>query len=408
MVVVSHIYAEENKTTDDKSNWTYNGQAVIYYQTADNWGNGSLFDQGPGTSTEGWAKAAAGLQLKAENKDLFSGVGAGFEFSGISSLGLEGNIVSGLVQDAGGLNDAAITQAYLTYALNNTSFTWGRQELPRSLSPFAFSENWNPFKNTFEGFLVVNTDLADTVLVYANVAEHNNSTGDLTAFTDFYTAKNAANMITAQNKSIENVTLTASYYWIPDVLYVDGSYVTDADALWLEADIKLSGVSLALQGGYLGGLSLPGTDDNTAYGAKLSGKVDTFSWQVAYSSADDGTLNIANLAGEGVKSPLFTQGILNQNTIKRDSDTFKISVAMPLAGGDFSVSYYNSDLGATALSSVFGQGNSGAGTYQELDLVYTGKFDEKTKYFVGLINQNDDRQVDETQNVLRFWIRHFY
>ena len=46
---------------------------------------------------------------------------------------------------------------------------------------------------------------------------------------------------------------------------------------------------------------MPGTDDNTAYGAKLSGKVDTFSWQVAYSCADDGTLNIANLASRAKK-----------------------------------------------------------------------------------------------------------
>ena len=45
--------------------------------------------------------------------------------------------------------------------------------LPKSLSPFAFSEGWNVFKNTFEAALVVNTDLPDTTLVYAYVTRSN-------------------------------------------------------------------------------------------------------------------------------------------------------------------------------------------------------------------------------------------
>ena len=70
------------------SGWDFNGQAVVYYQTADNWGNGSVFDQGPAAANEGWAKAAAGIQLAAENKNLLGPIGAGFELSGLSSVGL--------------------------------------------------------------------------------------------------------------------------------------------------------------------------------------------------------------------------------------------------------------------------------------------------------------------------------
>ena len=71
------------------------------------------------------------------------------------------------------LSSAWISQAYLTYGIGNTSIKVGRQELPKSLSPFAFSEGWNVFKNTFEAALVVNTDIPDTTLVGAYVNRAN-------------------------------------------------------------------------------------------------------------------------------------------------------------------------------------------------------------------------------------------
>ena len=395
--------ADDAKKSD--TDWNFKGQGVFYYQTFDNWGNGSWFDQGPKSDSEGFSTGGAGLQLFAENKDLVNGLGAGFELTGISSLGLEEDVVSGLAQNAGGLNDAAITQAYLTYAVKNTSFKWGRQHLPKSLSPFAFTEGWNMFKNSFEGLLVVNTDIKDTTLVYASVAEHNNSVGDLTSFSDFHTAKGAANMITAQNKSVKNLTLTGSYYWIPDAVWANGSYVTDAEALWLDAGYKMEkGLSFGLQGGYIGGIS--GADDTNAFGAKVAGKIKDFNWSAAYSSAGDGALNVSNLAGAGVKSPLYTQGVLNQNAIKRDSDTFRFTLSTGVYGGTFTAAYSVSDMGDTALPTVFGQGVGGAGDYSELDLIFVKMLNKQTKLFLGYINQNDDRQIDDSQNVFRVWARY--
>jgi len=389
---------------DADSGWKYNGQGVVYYQTVDGWGNGSLFDQGPGSSSEGWAKAAAGIQLSAVNKDIANGFGAGVELSGISSLGLEENVVSDLVQNAGGLNGGAITQAYVTYKTNNTSMKWGRQQLPKSLSPFAFTEGWNVFKNSFEAFLLVNTDIKDTTLVYANVTEANNSVGDLNNFSDLWTAKDAAHMITAQNKSVDGLTLTGSYYFIPDAVASGGSYVTDAEAFWLDAGFKVNKVTIGLQGGYIGGIT--GGEDTSAFGAKIAGKLDNFAWSAAFSSVDDGTLNVANIAGSGVKSPLYTQGVLNQNSIKRDSDTFRFTIATPAAGGKFIFAYANSDLGSTALGTTFGQGVGGSGTYQELDFLYKGSFSKQMPYFIAFVNQNDDRQSDDSQNFFRFWVKY--
>ena len=407
----SLLAEDDKKETEDKkvevvvkekkSDWDFSGQAAIYYQTVDGQGNGSLFDQGPGSSTSGWAAAAAGLQLGAINKDLGNGIGAGFELSGLSSLGLHNDVVSGLVQNAGGTSDGltagALTQAYLTYQAGNTSFKVGRQDLPKSLSPFAYSEGWNVFKNTFDAALVVNSDIENTTLVYAYVTRHNNSVGNLNDFAKFYDT-DGVHMITAQNTGIKNVTLTGSYYTLPSATPAGG-----ADAFWLDAKVKISKAKLEMQAGTIGG---SGLEDTTGFGVKFSGKLGSFDTSFAYSSADDGSLNIANLAGGGVKSPFYTQGVLNQNAIKRDSDSFKITAATKALGGKVVFAYMSSDMGATALPSVFGTGDGGEGTYSEIELIYKRSLSENTKMFTALINQNDDRQADKGQNFFRIWLRY--
>ncbi|MCP4414783.1 MAG: hypothetical protein GY808_19670 [Gammaproteobacteria bacterium] len=394
---------------DEADGWKYTGQGVVYYQTADGWGNGSLFDQGPASDTSGWATAAAGIQLGAVNKNIGKGFGAGVELSGISSLGLEDNIVYNLAHSAGGLNNGAITQAYVTYASGKTSMKMGRQHLPKSLSPFAFTEGWNVFKNGYEALLVVNSDIKDTTIVYANVWKANNSVGDLNGFSDLHGAKGGANMITAQNKSFKGVTLTGSYYWIPDIS-VGATYNGDADALWVDAGFNISKVAVGLQGGYIKANLDGGVDEQVdALGVKVSGKINKVGWSAAYSSVSDSdhsVLALSNIAGGGIKTPLYTQGVLNQNAIKRDSNTFRITAAIPGAGGKFIVAYSSSDLGATALESVFGS-TIGEGTYNELDLIYKGKFAKNLPYFVAFVNQNDDRLgSDDSQNFFRFWVKY--
>ncbi len=405
--------------TNESTGWDYKGQAVVYYQTVDGYRSGGLFDQGPSSENSGWAKAAGGLQLTATNKNIINGFGAGFQLSGVSSLGLEDSITiddrstfKGMVQHAGGLNSAAITQAYLTYGSGNTSIKYGRQELPKSLSPFAFTEGWNVFKNTFDALLVVNKDMKDTTLVFASISGHNNSVGDLSAFSDFHTAKGSTYMITAQNKSIKGVTLTGSYYTIPNARYSEGSYVSDVDAFWLDAGFKVGGAKVGLQGGYIGGVS--GEDDTSAFGAKVAGKIDKFSYSLAFSSVDDGFLNVANLVGNpapgaagGVKSPLYTQGVLNQNVIKKDSDSFKATIAMSALGGKFIGAFLTSDMGDTALPSTFGLGVGGAGTYNEYEFIYKKSYGENIQTFTAFIIQNDDRQGnDDYQNFIRVWAKY--
>lgn len=397
LVTSTFVNAGEN-TTETTSDWVFKGQGVAYYQTTNAHDNGNLFNQSS-------SKGALGLQLSAVNKDVIAGIGVGFELSGLSSAGLTDNFVSGMVQNAGGTTDAAITQAYLTYGFNNTNLKIGRQTLPKALAPFSYSEGWNVFKNTYEAALVVNTDIPNTTLVGAYVTKANNSVGDLSNFRRIWNSDKVY-MLTAQNKSFENLTLTGSFYSLDDVAQIDESQ----QALWADASYKISDInSFGFQAGKIYGdfTDSVGGKDTNAFGVKYATKFGDVKTTFAYSSVDDGTINMANIAGFGVKSPLYTQGVLNQNSVKKDSDTFKITGVMKAWGGKVIAAYMHSDLGDAALPSVFGTGVGGEGTYQEFELMFKKKMTERVNMFFGYIRQNDDRQgSDDGQNFFRVWAKY--
>ena len=393
----------------EKSAWEFNGQAVVYYQTIDAYGGSDLFKQGSSV-------ADAGLQLKAVNKDLIGGLGAGITVNGLTTLGLEHSIVSNVMQTANGIKGGWIAEAYLTYGIGNTSLKGGRMTLPAGLSPFAHSENWNVFENTYDAALIVNTDIPNTVLVgawvyanntngynqfhdgagpaahnflktaigihnspanglgyiggeYANMADFGNTNGD-----------NGVFMLTAQNSSIENLTLTGSYYYGDDFLGL-------GDALniwWVDAKYKLSNVEIALQGGQVLDSALP--KDTTAFGAKISGSFSGINAYLAYSNVDDGTTGIFNVGGQ--QTPLYTQMIINEGAIRTDNDTFVIGASTSLLGGTFGAGY-----GTTS-------GDKSGYDYDEIDVYYTVDLFEGGNILVGYVNMDDNVRAD-ANNVIR-------
>jgi hypothetical protein len=403
LILASLIASTLSYAGDDNAkanDWSFNGQALVYYQTTDAHGNGNLFNQSS-------SKAVAGLQLKAENKDLVGGIGVGFELTGLSAAALDSDIVSGMVQNAGGTTAGAITQAYLTYGFNNTSIKLGRQHLPASLSPLAYTEGWNAIKNSFEALLVVNSDIPNTTLVGAYVTKANNSVGDLNDFNKIWNSDSVL-MFTAQNKSIENLTLTGSFYDILDVAQTN----ENQQAIWLDGKYALpQGMKAEGQFGRIYGdfTDAIGGKDSKAFGLRFSGKIGDVNASLAYSSVNKGTINTANIAGSGVKSPLYTQGLLNQNGVKRDANSFKLTGSIKAFGGKFIAAYMTSDLGDQALPSVFGTGVGGEGTYQEIEFIFKKEVAKNVNMFFAYINQDDDRQGnDDNQNFFRVWARYTF
>jgi hypothetical protein len=282
-----------------------------------------------------------------------------------------------------------ISQLYMTYAAGNTNFKLGRQELPKALSPFAFSEGWNVFKNTFDSVLIVNSDIPNTTLVGAWVYGGNhNGIGAGTNMSDFneFNDDNGVYMLTAQNKSFEGLTLTGTWYYASE--FAAGE---DANILWGDAKFALGGVNLGLQGGTV--MSDGFNNDTVAIGAKAGYNFGMFDASLAYSNVDEGDSGVFNVGG--VKTPLYTQMILNQAAIKSDNDTFVARAGVKALGGKFGLAYdYTTD-------------NSAAeNDYTELDLTYKTKvFNGSTTFFAGYIFQDADAWED-SNNVIRFWARY--
>ena len=367
------------------SGWEFSGTGVVYYQTNDlvpgtvatlhGATGGDLFDQDT-------SAADAGIQLRAMNADVIAGIGAGVEVSGLATLGLENWMVSDVMQSTGngagvlgGTNDVDdvtdggwISQAYLTYGFGNTSIKAGRQELPKALSPFAFSEDWNVFKNTFDAVLVVNSDLPDTTLVGAWVYGANyNAMGVLSPvgnaipsvnplFLNNLTDFNSLNddrgvwMLTVQNKSIANLTLTGSWYYANEFITTD-----DLNVLWGDAQYDASSFNVGIQGGTVMHDAFP-HDDIVAFGAKVGAELAGAHLMAAYSNVNDGGL-MGAAAGMfnigGTTSALYTDLLSDQlgnfplhGITRFDMDKFVVKGHMDALGGTISAAYGYTDFGA--------------------------------------------------------------
>jgi len=388
------------------SAWEFAGQGVVYYQTDD---SVDLFDQES-------SAADAGIQLRATNNDVIGGIGAGFTVNGLSTLNLENSVVSGVMQmtsEAGDIDDATdggwIGEAYLTYGIGNTSIKAGRQTLPKALSPFAFSEDWNVFANTYDAVLLVNTDISNTTLVGAWVAGNNVNSMMMSDLTDFNSLNddNGVYMLTVQNKSITDLTLTGSWYYGADFV-VDGD---DINILWGDAAYNAGSFNVGVQGGQVSHDAF--VDDINAFGAKIGTTFAGINAEVAYSNVNDGGLLLPQ-PGSGVPmgagmfnlggttSALYTTTILDQlgtsSLMNFDSDKFVVKGNMDALGGNISALYANVDI-------------AGAVTVDEFDLAYSTNITDSLGLSAtyAYLNADADFQeftADEDMNVVRLIARY--
>ncbi len=376
------------------------GQAVVYYQTTD---TVDFFSQDS-------SKANVGLQLNIDGA-LGNGFTMGSQISYLGTAGLEKNLVSNVMQSTngvagavtqGGIDDNfAVTKFFVAKQIANTTLKIGRQELPKSLSPLAFSEGWNVFKNTFDAILAVNTDIPDTTVVAAWVGSSNNhnsmGTFDGLQVTTPATLvgtvvqNDGAYMLTVANKSIPMVALTASYYHMSKV-------AGGTDAMWLDAKIADKSLPMGLNVGIQAGTISPDAlDETTAFGIKVGAKpIDALKVCAAFTSVDDGAVAIKNV-GTGTKTPLYTQMVVNQDSISLDADTIMLSGAYSLG-----------DAGTVILrgsQTTAGAGNlKGENDFTDLELLYKVKAGG-VNFLAALVNKELDDGSDAV-NIVRVVARY--
>ena len=405
------------------------GQAKVFYETNDA-GENTLFGTDSAASTNGASsKASVGIQLNA-NADLGNGFGFGSQATMLQTWGLEKKLVGDTAQESTNTTTATwipLTKLYLTKKIGNTTLKGGRQELPKSLSPLAFSEKWNVFKNTFDAIVGINSDIPDTTVVAAYVSTSNQSNGQitdansLTNFNDLTVTTGLGNvavtdgayMLTVANTSIPLTAVTLSYYSLGgiDASGIAPSDTFGASAMW--ADVKVAGkelpvgLNIALQGGQIspddienGGVLVVDTEATTVMGAKAGIAVAGATVDLAYTTVNDGTVGVVNV-GTGVKTPLYTQMVGNQGKISSDNSTIVVKAGYDM--GDF---------GAIALAYDMTTDNRAAAVaedYTELDVVYKAKAGG-VQYFAAYVKADYDEvgATSKDSQKVRLWANYAF
>ncbi len=331
----------------DVQNVKFSGNAKLYYDTTDMDPN-DLFDQ---SNSRG--QAAATIAMSA---DLADGVAGKIAVTGLSTLGLENNLVGGLWAGATSRNNNVVglsaqwwvQEAWLAKTFGNTTIKVGRQELD---TPLAFTEKWNIAENTFDAAVLLNNDLPQTTLVAAWVGRGNGAPGGQVVYgvengsDPFATfAVEGAYAFAAITKLIPNTTAQVWYY----------NVVQAAQAWWLQADANLGELLPGLSAGIQYANIDPdaaGADTSSAVAVKLGYTIDALKLAAAYSTTDsDGAINISNVATghtKGSQTKLYTDAWWNYGYVgMKDTDAFMLSAEYNMEGvADFYAQYTNADTG---------------------------------------------------------------
>ncbi len=365
------------------------GQGVFYYQT-NNGGDNNFLDKKS-------SSASAGLELDAK-LDFGDNLIMGAQGTYLGTLGLEKWMISNSRQNAkvDDKNDVALTKLFIADKIANTSVKIGRQELPKSYSPFAFSEYWNVFSNRFDAAVIQNEDVPDTKLygAYIKRSSHHNGLNhfdDLSGNTGrlgFSVIEKDTYLITAKNESIKSMPIRGSYYKFKN------HNSSDVDVVWVDMKLEEFPVKVAFQAGEID----PEANVKTtkAYGGKVSMPLDVTNISLAYSHVNDGDVELRNF-GTGIKTPLYTQMIGNQNFTSSDCDTYVLKTVTKLPKGKLIATYDNTKDNSVAKND-----------YQELDVVYKFKaFDMNMLLaYIGQKTDNPTFGGENRANNLRFWTRY--
>jgi len=326
------------------SPWSFSGDIKFFYSTTDS-DTVDLFAQ---ESAMGQAAVSGDISYS-----FASTWKANFGMTGISTLGLDDNIVSsvwlyaGANASDGSLPFTSIGDALWVDTANITgtafdgkaTFILGRTELD---TPFAFTETWNIANNTFDAAVAMVNPIDKLTLVAGYIYDGNGNGdristmgGGFTKDTGYFPVadiEEGAWTVAAIGK-YESVTAQVWYYDVIDI----------AQAIWAQADATFNGILIGVQYAYIDPTDLGnalgadlGDYESSAYAAKIGYEIGAFNLWAAYSSVDDGGLvSIANTAtmvggagwgGGAEQSKLYTEAWWNYGFVGLPgADSFAVS-----------------------------------------------------------------------------------
>jgi hypothetical protein len=318
------------------------GDAKLYYATDDK-GTVDLFNK---DNAAGQAALSVGITA-----DLTEGVSFGGKVTGLSTLGLQGQLVNNVWEATNGVTDSYIVNdLWIAATMGKTTAKIGRMELD---TPLVFTEKWSIVENTFEAAVLINQDIPDTTLVGAYVGGSNGSINgnttvgggyagvvdklvNDTTFDQFYNGAYTAGVI---NNSWKPLTVQAWYYSATKIL----------TTYWLQADLNIEGILAGAQYTALDFNHVSNT--NNAYSLMLGYEMkDMFTAKVSYSATDKKGGAGRNLSGTATKSKLYTEAWWNYGYITQaDTESYTVSLESPVNGMvDLGLYYTDADQSAAA------------------------------------------------------------
>ena len=311
---------------------TVAGKGQVYYYTTDSAGERSLTD-------EESSSAAAAVTLDVSHK-VTDAVIANFSAVGHSHLGdsLGQNKMEG--SNTGGYFNVA----NLTGTFGDTTVIAGRQMLA---TPMLGGFDWLLAPGSFEAYTVANKSIENVTLIasYVNKWRANNSGDKFGKLADDNFALGAA---------YSDVVDANAWYYNVDAL--------DYTQLYLDVSKKIGNVTVSGQGA----TTDYGTgDDSTAYGVKVASSFSGYDVSAAYNNVDDRAAGMV-----GVDS-MYTSS-WNSFASQDIGSSWKVDVAKEFSGVSTSLSYADYETNGNELDLILGYG---VADNISLDAIYTN-----TKY----------------------------
>ena len=275
------------------------GQIGVRYDANDY--SGSLIPKGANTDfgdkeNNGFSTA---IVLGVE-KQIGAGFGFGAEVAGWTDFGLDiaDNVAVDREISFADQTDAEISQAYITYSFGNTAIKAGRQALPKAVSPWAWSDrSVGVIDISYDAVVLVNTDLTDTTLVGAWVANAANADNTIHLGDDH----EGVFMLAMINKSLANTTLAVSGYYEPSSIFTPA--FDDVWSVWASSMTQWDTFHWGLQGAYVDG-DVSGADATYGVAGKIGSSWGDFSAELTAAYINDGDYSLKT-AGSGAGTSAF-------------------------------------------------------------------------------------------------------
>ena len=269
--------------------------------------------------------------------DSFKGLvlGATFQTSHVGSIDDKGATKTfSATMDAQG---SVLSESYIQYTIDNTTFKGGRQYIS---TPLLAGSGSRMIKQSFEGYLLSNTDIPDTTVVVGNVrkfAARTDGNGNVGTFDKLGTGSGVST-IYAKNSSVPNLTLQfqfADYDKTASLVYVDGVYKIPTD---FKPYIGLQYFDTSTDNS--------ANKDNSLVGAKVGANIEGVDLFFGYTSASGKAGD--NNVNHGVGSAAFanyttTTETAGADAFKAGTDAMRFAVGYSFAGVNAKVAYTTFD-----------------------------------------------------------------